>query len=126
MQPTIGPRYRPHPPMSNTLLTFKNNEKKIPRKQHFYKNLLSLAWKNLSSYMQVFTVNAGVEKIRYTQSECEKAFFMVWFERSLHSAQVSGQNLMTLQVEEGMWTRTGDYGRLLGKWVKGKQKLCFV
>ena len=33
---------------------------------------------------------------------------------------------MTLQVEEAMWIRTGDYGRLLGKWVKGKQKLCFV
>ena len=51
---------------------------------------------------------------------------LVWFKRSLHSAQVSGQNLMTLQVEEAMWIRTGDYGRLLGKWVKGKQKLCFV
>ena len=51
---------------------------------------------------------------------------LVWFKRSLHSAQVSGQNLMTLQVEEAMWIRTRDYGRLLGKWVKGKQKLCFV
>ena len=48
-------------------------KKKIPRKQHFYKNHLSLAWKNLSSYTQVLTVNAGIEKIRYTQSECEKA-----------------------------------------------------
>ena len=42
-------------------------KKKIPRKQHFYKNLLSLAWKNLSSYTPVFTVNSGIEKIRYTQ-----------------------------------------------------------
>ena len=33
---------------------------------------------------------------------------------------------MTLQVEEAMRTRAGDYGRLLEKWVKGKQKLCFV
>ena len=59
--------------MTNTLFTFKNNEKKIPRKQHFYKNYLSLAWKNLSSYTQVLPVNAGIEKMRYTQSECEKA-----------------------------------------------------
>ena len=62
--------------MTNTLFTFKNI-KKIPRKQHFNKNLLSLAWKNLSSYTQVFTVNAGIEKIRYTQSECEKALVQV-------------------------------------------------
>ena len=25
---------------------------------------------------------------------------------------------MTLQVEEAIWIRTRDYGRLLGKWVK--------
>ena len=30
------------------------------------------------------------------------------------------------KLEEAMWTRAGDYGRLLGKWVKGKQKICFV
>ena len=54
-------------------LPLKIMKKKIPRKQHFYKNHLSLAWKNLSSYTQVLTVNAGIEKIRYTQSECEKA-----------------------------------------------------
>ena len=58
--------------MTNTLFTFKN-KKKVPEIKHFYKNLLSLAWKNLSSYTQVFTVNAGIEKMRYTQSESEKA-----------------------------------------------------
>ena len=53
---------------------------------------------------------------------------LVWFKRSLHSAQVSGQNLMTLQVEEAMWIRTRDYGRLLGKWVKESKNfvLCDV
>ena len=147
--------------MTNTLFTFKN-KKKFPEIKRFYKNLLSLAWKNLSSYTQVFIVNAGIEKILYSirmreslslrwvrkrflrkfSGQCNMVIFLffyflscaldwivlilVWFKRSLHSAQVSGQNLMTLQVEEAMWIRTGDYGRLLGKWVKGKQKLCFV
>ena len=58
--------------MTNTLFTFKN-KKKFPEIKRFYKNLLSLAWKNLSSYTKVFTVNAGIEKMRYTQSESEKA-----------------------------------------------------
>ena len=49
---------------------------------------------------------------------------LVWFERSLHYAHVSGQScpwplkLMTSQVVEGMWIHTGGYGRLGGKWVK--------
>ena len=44
---------------------------------------------------------------------------LVWFERSLHSTQVSGQNLklMTSQVVEETWIRTGGYGRLMGEWV---------
>ena len=46
---------------------------------------------------------------------------VVWFERSLHSAQVSGQScswplkLMTSQAVEGTWIRTGGYGRLRGE-----------
>ena len=46
-----------------------------------------------------------------------------WFERSLHSAQVSGQSfpwplkLMTSQAVEGTRIRTGDYERLRGEWV---------
>ena len=49
---------------------------------------------------------------------------LVWFERSLHSAQVSGQSrpwplkLMTSQAVERTWIRTDGYGRLRGKWVK--------
>ena len=49
---------------------------------------------------------------------------MVWFERSLHSAQVSRQSwpwplkLMTSQGVERTCIRTGGYGRLRGKWVK--------
>ena len=49
---------------------------------------------------------------------------LVWFERSLHSAHISGQScpwplkLMTSQVVEGTWIRTGGYGRLRGEWVK--------
>ena len=49
---------------------------------------------------------------------------LVWFERSLHSARVSGQSrpcpskLMTSQAVEGTWIRTGGYGRLRGEWVK--------
>ena len=45
----------------------------------------------------------------------------IWFERSLHSAQVSGKSchwplkLMMSQAVEGTWIRTGGYG---GKWVK--------
>ena len=42
------------------------------------------------------------------------------------SAQVSEQKLMTPQVEEAMWIRTCGYGRLLGKWVKGKKKRYLV
>ena len=49
---------------------------------------------------------------------------LVWFERSLHIAHVSGQScrwplkLMTSQVVEGMWICTGGYWRLRGEWVK--------
>ena len=48
---------------------------------------------------------------------------LVWFERSLHSALVSGQScprplkLMRSQVVEGTWIRTRGYGRLRGEWV---------
>ena len=49
---------------------------------------------------------------------------LVWFERSLHSAHISGQScpwplkLMTSQAVEGTWIRTGGYRRLRGEWVK--------
>ena len=52
-------------------------------------------------------------------------WILVWFERSLHSAQVSGQScplplkLMTSQRVEKTWIRTGGYGRFRGEWVKG-------
>ena len=48
---------------------------------------------------------------------------LVWFERSLHSAQVSEEScpwslkLMTSQWVERTWIRTGGYGRFRGKWV---------
>ena len=48
---------------------------------------------------------------------------LVWFERSLHSAQVSGQRypwqskLMMSQAVERMRICTGCYGRLRGEWV---------
>ena len=50
---------------------------------------------------------------------------LVWFERSLHSAQVtcSGQScvwplkLITSQEVEGTWVCTGGYGWFRGKWV---------
>ena len=47
---------------------------------------------------------------------------LVWFERFLHSVQVSGQScpwpkLMTSQAVEGTWIRMGGYGRLRGKCV---------
>ena len=47
---------------------------------------------------------------------------LVWFERSLHSAQVSRQScpwplkLMTSQAVERTWIRTGGYGQLRGEW----------
>ena len=50
---------------------------------------------------------------------------LVWFERSLHSAQVSGQScpwslkLMTSQRVERTWIRPGGYRRFRGEWVKG-------
>ena len=53
---------------------------------------------------------------------------LVWFERSLHSARVSGQScpwtlkLMTSQRVERTWIRTGGYGRFRGEWVK--EHLC--
>ena len=48
---------------------------------------------------------------------------LVWFERSLHSAQVSEEScpwplkLMTSQRVERTWIRTGGYGRFRGEWV---------
>ena len=48
---------------------------------------------------------------------------LVWFERSLHSAKVSGQScpwllkLMTSQRVERTWIRTGGYRRFRGQWV---------
>ena len=49
---------------------------------------------------------------------------LIWFERSLHSAQVSRQSctwrlkLMTSQAVERTWICTGGYGQLRGEWVK--------
>ena len=49
---------------------------------------------------------------------------LVWFQRSLHSAQVSRQScpwplkLMTSQRVERTWIRTCGYGRFRGEWVK--------
>ena len=48
---------------------------------------------------------------------------LVWFERSLHSAQVSEEScpwplkLMTSRRVDRTWIRTGSYGRFRGKWV---------
>ena len=48
---------------------------------------------------------------------------LVWFERSLHSAQVSKEScpwllkLMTSQRVERTWIRTGSYGQFRGEWV---------
>ena len=57
---------RQHPPMTNTLFIFKNMElfKNLsslifPVNTFFYKNLLSLAWKNLGSYTRGFTVQGA-------------------------------------------------------------------
>ena len=53
---------------------------------------------------------------------------LVWFERSLHSAQVSRRScpwplkLMTSQRVERTWIRTGGYGRFRGEWVKWQFK----
>ena len=53
---------------------------------------------------------------------------LLWFERSLHSAQVSGQScpwplkLMMSQAVEGTWICAGGYRWLKGKWVKQR---CF-
>ena len=53
---------------------------------------------------------------------------LVWFERSLHSAQVSEEScpwplkLMTSQRIERTWIRTGGYGRFRGEWVKIKKR----
>ena len=49
---------------------------------------------------------------------------LVWFERSLHSAQVSEEScpwplkLMTSQRVERTWIRMGGYGQFRGEWVK--------
>jgi len=54
---------------------------------------------------------------------------LVWFERSLHSAQVSGQSnpwqskLMKSQLVERTWICTGSYGQFRGKWVNSKTNL---
>ena len=48
---------------------------------------------------------------------------LVWFQKSLHSVQVSGQScpwllkLMTSQAVESTWTGMGGYGRLRSEWV---------
>ena len=52
---------------------------------------------------------------------------LVWFERSLHSAHVSGQScpwslkLMTSPRVERTWIRTGGYRRFRGEWVNTQQ-----
>ena len=58
---------------------------------------------------------------------------LVWFERSLNSAQVSGQScpwplkLVTSQRVERTWISTGGYGRFRGEWVKlHKNKACNI
>ena len=57
---------------------------------------------------------------------------LVWFERSLHSAQVSEEScpwplkLMTSQRVERTWIRTGGYGRFRGEWVKYGTRLSVV
>ena len=49
---------------------------------------------------------------------------LVWFERSFHPVQVSGQScpwlskLMTSQMVEGMWLHMGSYRWFRGEWVK--------
>ena len=56
---------------------------------------------------------------------------LVWFEKSLHSAQVSGQScpwplkLMTAQRVETTWIRTGGYRRFRGEWVNSSS-VCDV
>ena len=51
---------------------------------------------------------------------------LVWFERSLYSAQVSEEScpwplkLMASQRVERTWIRTGGYGRFRGEWVKSE------
>ena len=51
--------------------------------------------------------------------------WLVWFKRSLHSAQVSGHiiypwplKLITSQAVETKWIRMGGSGRLRGEWVE--------
>ena len=56
---------------------------------------------------------------------------LVWFERSLHSTQVSEEScpwplkLMTSQRVERTWIRTGSYGQFRGEWVNKKNKRVF-
>ena len=53
---------------------------------------------------------------------------LVWFERSLHPAQGSGQScpwhlkLMMSQAVEGSWICKGSYGQFRGKWLNGQSK----
>ena len=53
---------------------------------------------------------------------------LVWFERSVHSAQGSGQScpwdlkLMMSQAVEGSWICKGSYGRFRGECIKGQSK----
>ena len=54
---------------------------------------------------------------------------LLWFERSLHSAQVSRQSpwpleLVTSQRVERMWISPGGYGRFRGEWVKSFHLTC--
>ena len=55
---------------------------------------------------------------------------LVWFERSLYSAQVSEEScpwplkLMMSQRVERTWIRTGGYGRFRGEWVKFTIRVC--
>ena len=57
---------------------------------------------------------------------------LVWFERSLHPAQVSEKScpwplkLMTSQRVERTWIRTGGYWRFRGEWVKGTFQNFFM
>ena len=72
------------------------------------------SWKFSGQCYMVFLPFSGV-------SLTETCSFLVWFERSLHSAHVtcSGQSCVwPLQEVEGTWIRMGGYEWFRGKWVK--------
>ena len=107
-------------PPSNPDVKYQLQSSSMHRKQNFEK-ICGNFWVNVTWFFAFFC--SVLDWI---------VLFLVWFERSLHCAHISGQRypwplkLMMSQAVEGVWICMGSYRQLRGKWVKEKYFLFAV